>query len=63
MADDVELQGEGVKTLHLKALRIQWQVVAIQTVATLALIWLYLQLGSNFGACNITNVDSEGAPL
>ena len=49
MADDVALQGEGTRSLHLKELRIQWQVVALQTVATLALIWLYLQLGSNFG--------------
>tara|TARA_A100001037_G_scaffold305261_1_gene344673 strand:+ start:705 stop:1940 length:1236 start_codon:yes stop_codon:yes gene_type:complete len=63
MADEVALQGEGTKTLHLKSLRIKWQVVAIQTIATLTLIWLYLQLGSNFGACDTTNVDSEGAAL
>ena len=39
MADDVELQSEGSRTLHLKELRVQWQVVALQTIATLALIW------------------------
>ncbi len=63
MADDVALQGEGTRSLHLKELRIQWQVVALQTVATLALIWLYLQLGSNFGSCDVAHVDSEGSPL
>ena len=63
MADDVELQGEGVKTLHLKSLRIKWQIVAIQTVATLALIWLYLQLGTNFGTCSSAHVNSEGEGL
>ncbi len=63
MADDVELQGEGVKTLHLKSLRIQWQIIAIQTVATLALIWLYLQLGTNFGTCSSAHVNSEGEGL
>ncbi|MBT4060236.1 MAG: hypothetical protein HOE69_08060 [Euryarchaeota archaeon] len=63
MADDVALQGEGAKTLHLKSLRMQWQVVALQTIATLALIWLYLQLGSNFGSCDPANIDSEGGQI
>lgn len=63
MADDVALQGEGSRTLHLKSLRIQWQVVALQVIASLALIWLYLQLGSNFGTCSPSHVDAEGGSL
>ena len=63
MADDVELQSEGSRTLHLKELRVQWQIVALQTIATLALIWLFLQLGSNFGSCDPSHVDSDGNTL
>ena len=63
MADDVELQSEGNRTLHLKELRVQWQVIALQTIATLALIWLFLQLGSNFGSCDPSHVDGDGNTL
>jgi len=63
MADDVELQSEGNRTLHLKELRVQWQVVALQTIATLSLIWLFLQLGSNFGSCDPSHVDGDGNTL
>ena len=43
MAEDVAPQEDltdegGVRTLHLKVLRKQWQVVAVQVIATLALI-------------------------
>nr|AIE99360.1 hypothetical protein [uncultured marine group II/III euryarchaeote KM3_109_G01] len=51
MADDVELQQEGARTLHLRQLRKQWQVLLLQVVASIALLWLLLQATSAFGSC------------
>ena len=44
MADDVQPQQEGMKTLHLRLLRIQWQVVTLQLISTIALLWMYLKM-------------------
>jgi hypothetical protein len=63
MAGEVELQEEGTRTLHLKMLRKQWQVVALQVIATLSLLWLFLQLGSTFGSCDPSHVTSEGGAI
>ena len=68
MAEDVAPQEDltdegGVRTLHLKVLRKQWQVVAVQVIATLALLWLYLQMGDTFGSCSPQHVDDSGNSL
>jgi len=44
MAGEVEPQEEGMRTLHLRLLRVQWQVVTLQMISMLALIWTYLKL-------------------
>jgi hypothetical protein len=44
MADDVHPQQEGIQTLHLRLLRIQWQVVTLQLIGTIALLWMYLKM-------------------
>ena len=55
MAGEVGLQSDvyldGVakpRTLHLKMLRRQWQIIALQVVATVALIGMYLEVVSTF---------------
>ncbi len=63
MAGEVELQGEGNRSLHLKPLRMQWQVITLQALATISLIWLYLQMGSTFGSCDAAHVNSDGQSL
>ena len=40
MAEDVNLQGEGLTTLHLRSLRRKWQVLALQITATISLVWM-----------------------
>ena len=44
MADDVEIQAEGIRTLHLRILRRQWQIVTLQVIATVSLVWMYLEV-------------------
>ena len=44
MADDVQPQQEGMRTLHLRLLRIQWQVITLQVISTIALLWMYLKM-------------------
>ena len=44
MAEDVQPQQEGMRTLHLRLLRIQWQVVTLQLISTIALLWMYLKM-------------------
>ena len=44
MADDVGIQAEGIRTLHLKVLRRQWQIVTLQVIATVSLVWMYLEV-------------------
>ena len=41
MAEDVNLQGEGHTTLHLRSLRRKWQVLALQITATISLVWMH----------------------
>lgn len=44
MADDVAVQAEGARSLHLRVLRRQWQIVALQVIATISLVWMYLEV-------------------
>ena len=44
MADEVTRQVEGVRTLHLRNLRKTWQILALQVIATIALVWMYLEV-------------------
>ena len=55
MAEDVGLQrdvtvtGEiSPRTLHLKLLRKQWQIISLQVIATVALVGMYLEVVSNY---------------
>ncbi len=48
MAGEVTPQGEGSRSLHLRQLRIQWQIVTLQVLATLALVWMYLEVVSTY---------------
>ena len=44
MADEVTRQVEGVRTLHLRNLRKTWQILALQVIATVALVRVYLEV-------------------
>lgn len=48
MAGEVTPQGEGSRSLHLRQLRIQWQIVTLQVIATIALVWMYLEVVSTY---------------
>ncbi|MEC7460628.1 MAG: hypothetical protein VX891_00940 [Candidatus Thermoplasmatota archaeon] len=54
MAGDVEAQsdithaGGHRSTLHLKNLRKQWQILALQITATVALVWMYMEVISTY---------------
>lgn len=55
MAEDVGLQGDVTvsgqvhpRTLHLKLLRRQWQIIALQIIATVALVGMYLEVVSTY---------------
>ena len=48
MAGDVTPQAEGARSLHLRQLRVQWQIVTRQVLATLALVWMYLEVVSTY---------------
>ncbi len=48
MAGEVAPQEEGVRSLHLRNLRKQWQIVTLQVLATLALVWMYLEVVSTY---------------
>ena len=48
MAGEVTPQGEGSRSLHLRQLRVQWQIVTLQVLATLALVWMYLEVVSTY---------------
>jgi len=48
MAGEVEPQAEGLRTLHLPNLRKQWQVLTLQIIATIAVIWMYLEVVSTY---------------
>ena len=45
---DVSLLGGRSRTLHLKMLRKQWQIITLQVVATIALVWMYLEVVSTY---------------
>lgn len=45
---DVSLLGGRPRTLHLKMLRKQWQIITLQVVATIALVWMYLEVVSTY---------------
>ena len=44
MAEEVARQQTGVRTLHLKQLRRRWQILTLQVVATVALVWMYMEV-------------------
>ena len=49
LQSDVYLEGSAKpRTLHLKNLRRQWQILALQIVATVALIAMYLEVVSTY---------------
>ena len=55
MADDVNIQADvtvtgeiSPRTLHLKMLRKQWQIISLQVIATIALIGMYLEVVSTY---------------
>ena len=48
MAGEVAPQEEGARSLHLRNLRKQWQIVTLQVLATLALVWMYLEVVSTY---------------
>tara|TARA_B110000881_G_scaffold211774_1_gene220691 strand:- start:12 stop:1226 length:1215 start_codon:yes stop_codon:yes gene_type:complete len=55
MADDVGLQGDVTisgeihpRTLHIKMLRKQWQIITLQVIATVALLGMYLEIVSTY---------------
>ena len=48
MAGEVTPQGEGARSLHLRQLRVQWQIVTLQVLATLSLVWMYLEVVSTY---------------
>ena len=45
---DVSLMGGRARTLHLKTLRKQWQIITLQIVSTVALVWMYLEVVSTY---------------
>lgn len=63
MADDVDVQAEGVQTLHLREMRRQWQVVTLQMIATVAVILLYLFMVRTYDIIDqttpLTNLNEE----
>ncbi|MDP6869948.1 MAG: hypothetical protein QGI21_04170 [Candidatus Poseidoniaceae archaeon] len=48
MAGEVSPQSEGSRSLHLRQLRRQWQIVTLQVVATLSLVWMYMEVVSTY---------------
>ena len=49
LQSDVYLEGAAKpRTLHLKTLRRQWQIIALQILATVALIGMYLEVVSTY---------------
>ena len=48
MAGEVSPQAEGNRSLHLRQLRKQWQIVTLQVMATIALVWMYLEVVSTY---------------
>ena len=55
MAEDVQVQGDvtimgsaSARTLHLKTLRRQWQIITLQIIATAALVGMYLEVVSTY---------------
>ena len=44
MAEEVARQQTGARTLHLKQLRRRWQILTLQVVATVALVWMYMEV-------------------
>ncbi len=48
MAGEVSPQGEGARSLHLRQLRRQWQIITLQVVATISLVWMYMEVVSTY---------------
>ena len=60
MAGEVTPQAEGARTLHLRQLRVQWQIVTLQVLATLALVWMYLEVVSTYVVGSIDHTQLFG---
>ena len=52
MAGEVELQQEGLRSLHLRNLRKQWQIIALQAIATISLLWMFMLITRTYGSCD-----------
>ena len=61
MAEEVAPQAEGARTLHLRSLRKQWQIVTLQVIATLALVWMYMEVVSTYVVGSIDHTQLFGA--
>ena len=48
MADDVTRQQISARTLHLRQLRKRWQILTLQVIATIALVWMYMEVISTY---------------
>jgi len=48
MADEVSPLAEGARSLHLRVLRKQSQIVTLQVLATIALVWMYMEIVSTY---------------
>ncbi|MBK29100.1 MAG: hypothetical protein CMB49_00075 [Euryarchaeota archaeon] len=48
MADDVTRQQVSARTLHLRQLRKRWQILTLQVIATIALVWMYMEVISTY---------------
>ena len=48
MQSDVTISGEKARTLHLKTLRKQWQIITLQIIATAALVGMYLEVVATY---------------
>ncbi len=48
MADDVTRQQVSARTLHLRPLRKRWQILTLQVIATIALVWMYMEVISTY---------------
>ena len=61
VAEEVELQQEGLRTLHLRNLRKRWQVIALQVIATISLLWMFILITRTYGACDAAVVASANS--
>ena len=61
MAEEVQLQQEGLTTLHLRHLRKKWQILSLQVLATISLLWMFMLITRTYGACDPAVVASANS--